>query len=301
MRLADKIIERAQRPTTPCEEDFRAHWVALLRAAECFEVDAGAGELAQATTWTSPTAALSRTRASAALPAPTTWFEWRGPSAGMGPLNEEPPRPGTIVPNRCGVLVQTDETLRRGVASWIWELPGVAQLEACPLAVCFDWRSNPAEVPCVVRASFAFHGADWVRHLRKVHDQSRCAGQDFEPFVSEERRYGLILSPLLPATWQALDVLAAQDQAKAIRIIHAIQRDLEGEALFLAGMVICLTSLGLLDVSAPPDMTRLNAARRKRRKTELLSFRKIAASGRNVIRLSDRGGDLEKMRAVYAA
>ena len=300
MRLADNILRRAQQSQHPADQDF-AHWAPTLRIAQCFEIDASVGELAHAMFATNPVAALIRTRDFAALPSQATWIEWRGSSAEMGPSADDPPRPGTITPSRCGVLVEVDKSLRRGVAHWVWELPGLGNLEPCPISVTFDWRPVPAEVPDMIRAACAARGEDWDERVREHHAKSRFSRLDVAPLLTEERRFGLLPNPRLPATWKTLDLLAATDPAKALHIVKNVRRDLENEGVFLVGLVVAMNTTGLLDIAEPPDMTRLNAARRKRGRTELLSFRRVTASGRNVIRLSGRGGAIETMRGFHAA
>lgn len=299
MRLADQIIERASQPVTPVDRDL-AGWVPKLRAASCFEVDATAGQLSHARTATNPVRTSIRTRSSIRLPAQLCWFEWLGASAGMGPYADEPPRPGTTVPHRSGVLVEVDPSLQRGLMSWVWSLPGPL-LEPCPISIAFDWRLRPAGVPDVVRAAFASDGLNWGQHIRTVHDSSRFAAQDFEQFASEVERYGHIPCPGLPLFWSAMDILAGEDVTRAQDLCGGVLKDLEHEPIFLLGLIACLCAPGLLDVSKPPEIARLNAARRRRGRTELLSFRRISASARNVVRLSDRGGAVETMRGFHAA
>jgi len=299
MRLANRIIERARQPVTPVDRDL-AIWASKLRGAECFEVDHGAGELSHATMATNPALASIRTRQNLSLPVQVCWFEWLGPSAGIGPFADEPPRHGTVVPRRCGVLVEADPSLRRGLLSWVWELPEQT-IEPCPISIAFDWRMQPAAVPDIVRAGFEYHGQSWEQHLRKTHSSSRFASQDPEPFAAEEKRYGHVPCPLMPTFWAAADKVASQDERLIQKICHDILRDLEHEPIFLLGLIVCLSAPGLLDISDPTDMTRLNAARRKRGRTELLTFRRISASDRNVIKLSGRNRPIEAMRGFHAA
>lgn len=301
MRLADKIMARAAAPPGhPMDRDFKA-LAGSIKNAKCFIVDRTTGVLSFETIRYSPARALARTLESTSFPAKTCWFEWLGPSASMGPKADELPRPGSIVPHRCGVLVETcDEGRRVGTLSYAWSMPG-HDLEACPMSITFDWRVKNEPVPDLRRAAFAFAGRSWIDEVKAFHDQSVYAGHSFEEMLAVERRFGHVPCAHLQAVWDHLATAAVARPCFSSDIVANSLRDLEGEPTFLLGVLILMCAKGFVSIGEPDDFGRLNQARRKRGKPDLLTFRTITASGANVIRLSDRGGALETMQAVHAA
>ena len=174
-------------------------------------------------------------------------------------------------------------------------------VEACPFSITFDWRPQAEPVPDVVRASFELTGRSWAGHVRDIHDTSRFAAQPFDELLAEERRYGHVPCAMQDRFWAMLGALRTERPDIVERVVQNALRDLEHEPIFVLGLLIALCTDGLVNVGEPDDFGRLNAARRKRGRPDLLPFRDVTASGRNVIRLSDRGGQLETMQAIHAA
>ena len=300
-RLADQIVERARAVTGhPMDPDWQ-EWASRLQRATCYVVEESAGRLSFGTTEASPLRAATRTRTVTAVPHALTWFEWAGASAALGPRGGEPLRAGTVIPNRCGVLIEAPGTDRRhGFMSWVWRMPDDT-LEACPLSISFDWRLEPSPVPDMIRAAFALQGQSWRDYVKAIHDKSRFAAQPFDPMLHEEQRYGHVPCHILKVFWTGMATLMFTQTEVAQEIIQAALRDVEHEPIFVLGLLICLCADGIFDVSEPPDLERLNLSRRKRGRPALLPFSTISASGKNVIRLTDRGGSLETLVAMHTA
>ncbi len=299
MRLADTIIQVASTPAGhPMDSDWRV-WSEKVRKATCYEIDTAVGAMAHGMLITEPLRASIATRQSRAVPHPLTWIEWLGPSASMGPKAHLKPGVGKAVPLRTGVLIESIECGKAGVISWMYTMTG-GELEPTPLSMVFDWRDQPETLMDMQRMAAALSGEVWRDRLVRAYD--RIGKPMSEEAFGEENRWSTVPCPLLMSFWTHMATMALADPAAAQRVVTAALDDLKGEPMFVMALIACMCTNGLLDVAEPADMTRLNAARRKRGRPDLLSFRQVRTSERNVIHLSDRAGPpLAAMHSVHAA
>ncbi len=118
MRLADQVLEAGSTPAGhPLDADWKV-WAGHIKQAVCYEIDSAVGALSHGMLDGNPLQVSIRTRPTVQRPI-SLWIEWLGPSASMGPKAHVPVAAGKTEPIRTGELIQSFDSGKRGIMSWM--------------------------------------------------------------------------------------------------------------------------------------------------------------------------------------
>jgi hypothetical protein len=280
--LADDVIASAG---TVWDVAYCGAFTALarrLRAAQRFDL---APEIVQSafTISHSPIGGQLRALPLCKLPFRSTWFEWPGGLAGV--RSERTDTDAPAVPKRLGALVDTDESLQRGVIEYVWLHPSQG-VNLCPLAITFDWRAEPAPLADLINM------ADWHRNAtdeiwRDLAARSpRVRNSAREDVMADNMRSGIIISPTLQAFANR-----ASRHPDFSKLLSMAMKDIEGEAPLLRAAIMLLNSRNLAEHQPRSIPAKLNRARARSRKPPLLDYTHVE------IRLSRALGERAGMAA----
>jgi hypothetical protein len=279
MRLADQLTAMARHKGHPCREDF-ARVAEVVRAAERYEIMPAAGA-AIGSVGRRDAKHLRSVRALARSTAYAIWVEWEGTS-GAFYGQQEPCATGTIKPDRCGFLIETDESYQRGQITQCWVAAKDAKrafFEVSPICAVFDWRDQPAPVPSIFprnpnRPLFGSRGPQTPREHRIAAQVSTLTSDELR---AEEDRIGFISNHRMQKLEDLLDIGARQDPVGNARRVCSMMDDWVGEVNFAYAILVGLNSPEMLRVEPQEDLTVTNKVRRRLGRPELLPFSMVRA------------------------
>lgn len=276
MRLADELNQITRKNHRLHE--FFADVGASVAKAVPFEIQPDVGRIAHAIQESSG-AKLLTIHDFCRVPFKSTWFEWVGPSASFGTSMKEDSRSDSEAPrpDRCGALVETlDDDMSVAMVTFAWVHKNIG-VNVSPYCLLFDWKgekripkfTNPMPLD-EVRAAFGKHRNDSDEVLNEL-----------------EARAEVLPNPRLIKLWLSVQAMGPEYLAQ---FKYNALKDTEGEGGFVEGLLAALNSRNLVSVSEPDDMSRVNKARRRMGRPELLSFRTVRLSlSRNVERRRSEG------------
>lgn len=264
MRLADQLIQTT-RSKDRMDQIFAPVGHAVAQAVP-FEIDADVGRIAHAIQQSNG-AKLLAIHEFCRVPYKSAWFEWVGPSAffGQNPKPETRGHDKAPIPDRFGVLVEAlDDDLSCAMLSFAWSQKSYG-VNVSPYCLLFDWAGR-GRIPKFtqpipfdeMRRAFAKHKNDTDETLREL-----------------EARAEVVPNARLLPLWLAVEK-RGPSHLQAFKENARI--DIEGEGGFVEGILAALNSRNLVAVSEPADMSRINKARRRCSRPELLSFRTVRLS-----------------------
>ena len=264
MMLADHIIQSAKNPKgmNPFFTDFGK----AVAAAVPFEIEPDVGRIAHAVQQSDGKRLLA-IHEFCRVPFKSSWFEWVGPSASFGTTIKSDARTEETAPrpDRCGALVEVlDDDMSAAMVSFAWSHKQYG-VNVSPYSFLFDWAGKN-RIPKVaskmalddIRKAFPKHKNDSDDDLNRL-----------------EARAEVLPNPRLVKLWMAVEARGAE-YLEAFKA-NAIS-DCEGEGGFVEGLLATLNSRNLSSVSEPCDMSKINKARRRMGRPELLSFRTVRLS-----------------------
>lgn len=285
MRLADLVRHEARNRKHPLSSDF-AEMAEAISGAHLFEIAPEVGAMV-GVIGASPVAKLTEAMPFARTPFPCLWIELRGASSDyldrpMGALNDR------YQPVQTGLLVETDESHQRGMVSLVWSLKAPSgRLELChsPLCTAFDWRMEPEPVPDVgLPEAIAKDPVFVAGEIEKSVSELVKLGLTREQATRDLQRAGKIINPRGSAINDFMVSQVRQGRRTPKELTEMACQDWVHEMSFLYGFLICLNSKNLLRADPPDDLTKLNKARRRMGRPELLSFSTVKLSLSQVMR-----------------
>jgi hypothetical protein len=262
--LADQLVQAARKPNA-----MQRLFQSVGRAVELavpFEVHPDVGRIAHAIQRSSGAKKLA-VHEFCRVPFKSCWFEWVGPSASFGTEKKIDTRSEEFAPrpDRCGALVEAfDDELSGAMVTFAWSHKQYG-VNVSPYCMLFDWAGKrripkfTAPMPFdEVRRQFPLMKNDTDEELHEL-----------------EMRGEGIPNPRMTEMWAAVD-------KNGVEALNAFKQnalsDIEGEGGFIEGVLAAINSRNLVSVSEPNDMARVNKARRRVGRPELLSFRTVRLS-----------------------
>lgn len=195
------------------------------------------------------------------IPAPKMWMEWCDASRRRAMVDlglYRPAGPAPARPGRAGLLIQTDETGRRGRidVAWSGEEGGV---ELSPLEIMFD-----------------LDDAEYANGMIDLGDGAEALMDVQVRKVAPLARLFQHVRFQFRPQWRAhYSAMAASDDYRYRAAVRAI-KDVAGDLPVLLAFCLILTAKGAVEL-APISLDRLNVSRRRSGKPELLDHMEVIA------------------------
>lgn len=283
MILADDIIDAAAGPN-----DFHGMLGSLARAlvrCERFvlsdDVAVAGYDLATARP-SSVLLAMERCRA----PYPSTWIEWNGHVStkmgwGLTPKGHEDEAFSRYVPTRLGCLVESDAQGQRGEMTFAWK---VAELGVCMSGVSlqfdfagqverrFEEGAARAFVRGVVSKERAMTDADVSAFIKNVSCWRAAANDPVQ--LDAARELAGYSMPWMSSHADRFFQHMELTNPDALRpIVKAWMGDIQGECAAMSAFLLLMNAPNALTSEQGPNVDKLNRARAKRGRPQLLSHR----------------------------
>lgn len=205
------------------------------------------------------------------IPYPKLWVEW--PETGRARLREvftpnETINPLRPLPDKIGFLLRTDETGRKGVVYWAWNVPKDLDYKlnppnVCPISPYFDLdKDHPqheALLTTFIRANIANIWKDNPVQLDALLKIWRTA--EHMPSVPWGTRY-------------MRDLCGSDEKAWFYRTNH-FYADVYGEYIMVWAILLLLTSSRKIIEETKIDLSGLNKARVKRKQIPKLDYTRV--------------------------
>lgn len=306
--LCDRLCAMAGTPEDRGLCGAYTHLAASIREAQRFVIEDVAVVAAEQVRRTKPSSLLAAIGL-ARPPFPTVWLEWvhDAKQSAQGWVDPQP-RAGTIVPRRVGCLV-IDHGGWCGM-TFAWDFRDMDQAMIGPMGVLTSYQLELPRVVAENRDVLAKVLADapeghpgaamlkdllsrTVDHERLDRDEmirSIRESDSIWPNLSDDEieaalrlQEGYITSTVAPAMIEMVSRVhrkAQTEPAAADRLAAFLNQgiaDIQGEPMLVTAMLLLMNSRNAVD-HVPTELAKLNRARAKRGKTELL--------GHSVVRLN---------------
>jgi hypothetical protein len=289
MRLYDKIISA---PGTIIDKGYYGAFTNLARAmreAQCFVLAPDLAEACEEVCRSRPSSILSAQHTLRA-PYPKMWFEWSSSDRDKKARPNDKPKPKNM-----GCFLHSNERGDRGTAIYLWEHSlepefiktyNCPELTLDPFGIIFDWSGTASQDP--VMSQYAkIHGLEIPKEAiaRKYIEQRESfrkslgesdkwknlahVERELEAYMELEKSSGII--PLTLCKDLFLSPLG-KDLLVGKPMFNSFIDDLAGEFSYTQAFLMMLNSRNSVVSQTKEDLSRLNKARAKNRKSPLKEF-----------------------------
>lgn len=300
MRLYEQLIAARGGSYDTATHGIFTALAKLLVKAECFVMSENVAIACSEVSRSKPSSILSAMDLIRA-PYPVTWIEWQPSEREYNRENGKP------MPQWVGMLLETDTSGSRGRAILAWAHKG--DLEIDPFGLVFDWNSTLSE-PVLRRYGVPEH---LVQHRESLVDkisdfksgESRWAHLHGDEFEFKAYKHLCRHSEVFPIDF-CMKYMAQYDIRPGTKWGDSFLDDVSGELPFVESFLLLLNSRNSVLVQEKEDLSRLNKARRKNKKTPLkefittrLRFSKVQRNKANAMGLDREAARLHMVRGHF--